>query len=169
MTIATALPDFVLRTASINDCQQILDFIKELAEYEKLSHEVVATVATLKETLFGEVSYAQAVLGEYQGKAVGYALFFHNFSTFTGRPGIYLEDLYVQPEMRGKGFGKCLLSYLAKLAVEKRCTRVEWSVLDWNEPSIQFYRSIGAAPMDEWTVQRLDGDELTKFANEFVS
>lgn len=169
MTIATALPDFVLRTASINDCQQILDFIKELAEYEKLSHEVVATVATLEETLFGEVSYAKAVLGEYQGKAVGYALFFHNFSTFTGRPGIYLEDLYVQPEMRGKGFGKCLLSYLAKLAVEKRCTRVEWSVLDWNEPSIQFYRSIGAAPMDEWTVQRLDGDELTKFANEFVS
>ena len=169
MTIATALPDFVLRTASINDCQQILDFIKELAEYEKLSHEVVATVATLEETLFGEVSYAQVVLGEYQGKAVGYALFFHNFSTFTGRPGIYLEDLYVQPEMRGKGFGKCLLSYLAKLAVEKRCTRVEWSVLDWNEPSIQFYRSIGAAPMDEWTVQRLDGDELTKFANEFVS
>jgi GNAT superfamily N-acetyltransferase len=168
MTIATALPDFVLRTASINDCQQILDFIKELAEYEKLSHEVVATVATLEETLFGEVSYAQAVLGEYQGRAVGYALFFHNFSTFTGRPGIYLEDIYVQPEMRGKGFGKCLLSYLAKLAVEKRCSRVEWSVLDWNEPSIQFYRSIGAAPMDGWTIQRLDGDELTKFANEFV-
>ena len=169
MTIATALPDFVLRPATINDCQQILDFIKELAEYEKLSHEVVATVAALEETLFGEVAYAQAVLGEYQGKAVGYALFFHNFSTFTGRPGIYLKDLYVQPEMRGKGFGKCLLSYLAKLAVEKRCTRVEWSVLDWNEPSIQFYRSIGAVPMDEWTVQRLDGDALTSFAAEFES
>ena len=167
MTIATSLPDFVLREATKEDCQQILDFIKELAEYERLSHEVVATVATLEETLFGEVAYAQSVIGEYQGKAVGYALFFHNFSTFTGRPGIYLEDLYVQPEMRGKGFGKCLLAYLAKLAVEKNCTRVEWSVLDWNEPSIQFYRSIGAVPMDEWTVQRLDGDALASFAKEF--
>jgi GNAT superfamily N-acetyltransferase len=113
------------------------------------------------------VAYAQSVIGEYQGTAVGYALFFHNFSTFTGRPGIYLEDLYVQPHMRGKGFGKCLLAYLARLAVDKGCTRVEWSVLDWNEPSIQFYRSIGAAPMDEWTVQRLDGEALASFAKEF--
>ena len=167
MTIATSLTDFVLRKATIEDCPQILAFIEELAEYEKLAHEVVATVETLEETLFGEVAYAQAVIGEYQGKAVGYALFFHNFSTFTGRPGIYLEDLYVQPAMRGKGMGKCLLAYLAKLAVDKNCTRVEWSVLDWNEPPIQFYRSIGAAPMDEWTVQRLDGEELASFAKEF--
>ena len=158
MIIDTSLPDFVLRKATVEDCPLILSFIRELAEYEKLLHEVVASVETLEETLFGEVAYAQSVIGEYQGTAVGYALFFHNFSTFTGRPGIYLEDLYVQPHMRGKGFGKCLLAYLARLAVDKGCTRVEWSVLDWNEPSIQFYRSIGAAPMDEWTVQRLDGE-----------
>ena len=167
MTIATPLPDFILRKATAKDCPLILSFIKELAEYEKLLHEVIASVDILEESLFGEMAYAQAVIGEYQGTAIGYALFFHNFSTFTGRPGIYLEDLYVKPHMRGKGFGKCLLAYLAKLAVDTGCTRVEWSVLDWNEPSIQFYRSIGAAPMDEWTVQRLDGDALASFAKEF--
>lgn len=167
MIIPTALPDFQIRHANVDDCATILGFIKELAEYEKLSHEVVATIATLEETLFGDPAYAQVIIAEHQGAAVGYALFFHNFSTFTGRPGIYLEDLYVQPQCRGKGFGKSLLSYIAKLAVDKRCTRVEWSVLDWNEPSIQFYRSIGALPMDEWTVQRLDGKALTEFAGEF--
>lgn len=139
----------------------------ELAVYEKLAHEVVATVEILEDSLFGERSYAEVVIAEYQGNAVGYALFFNNFSTFTGRPGIYLEDLYVSPDMRGKGFGKCLLAYLAKIAVDRNYTRVEWSVLDWNEPSIKFYRSIGAAPMDEWTVQRLDGEELQNFAREF--
>ena len=163
----TSLPDFVLRKATVEDCPLILSFIRELAEYEKLLHEVVASVEKLEETLFGEVAYAQSVIGEYRGTAVGYALFFHNFSTFTGRPGIYLEDLYVQPHMRGQGFGKCLLAYLARLAVDKGCTRVEWSVLDWNEPSIQFYRSIGATPMDGWTVQRLDGEALASFAKEF--
>ena len=167
MNIATSLPDFVLRKATVEDCPLILGFIRELADYEKLLHEVVASVETLEESLFGKVAYAQSVIGEYQGTAVGYALFFNNFSTFTGRPGIYLEDLYVQPHMRGQGFGKCLLAYLARLAVDKGCTRVEWSVLDWNEPSIQFYRSIGAAPMDEWTVQRLDGEALASFAKEF--
>ena len=167
MIIETALPDFQLRQATRDDCALILGFIQELADYEKLSHEVVATPAILEETLFGDKAYAEVIIGEYQGSAVGYALFFHNFSTFTGRPGIYLEDLYVQPAMRGKGFGKCLLAYLAKLAVERNCTRVEWSVLDWNEPSIQFYRSIGAIPMDEWTVQRLHGDALSSFAAEF--
>ena len=167
MTIATPLPDFILRKATAKDCPLILSFIRELAEYEKLLHEVIASVDILEESLFGEMAYAQAVIGEYQGTAVGYVLFFHNFSTFTGRPGIYLEDLYVKPHMRGKGFGKCLLAYLAKLAVDKGCTRVEWSVLDWNEPSIQFYRSIGAVPMDDWTVQRLDGDALASFAKEF--
>ncbi len=167
MIIETALPDFRLRQATKDDCGLILGFIKELAEYEKLAHEVVASAETLEESLFGEKPYAEVVIGEYQQSAVGYALFFHNFSTFTGRPGIYLEDLYVQPTMRGKGFGKCLLAYLAKLAVERDCTRVEWSVLDWNEPSIQFYRSIGAIPMDEWTMQRLHGEALTSFANEF--
>ncbi len=167
MIIPTSLPDFHIRHATIDDCALILGFIKELAEYEKLSHEVVATVGGLEETLFGDPAYAQVIIAEYAGEAVGYALFFHNFSTFTGRPGIYLEDLYVQPRFRGKGFGKSLLSYIAKLAVDLNCTRVEWSVLDWNEPSIQFYRSIGAKPMDEWTVQRLDGDALTNFASQF--
>jgi len=166
-SLSTSIPNFQIREANIGDCELILGFIKELADYEKLSHEVVASVETLEETLFGDPAYAQVIIAEYQGDAVGYALFFHNFSTFTGRPGIYLEDLYIQPQFRGKGFGKSLLSYIAKLAVEKRCTRVEWSVLDWNEPSIQFYRSIGAKPMDEWTVQRLDGEELNAFASEF--
>ena len=168
MIISTALPDFQIRHASKGDCPLILGFIKELADYEKLSHEVVATPAILEESLFGDTPYAQVIIAEYQGNAVGYALFFHNYSTFTGRPGIYLEDLYVQPQYRGKGFGKSLLSYIAKLAVDRNCTRVEWSVLDWNEPSIQFYRSIGAKPMDEWTVQRLDGEELDQFAAQFA-
>ena len=167
MIIPTALPDFQIRHANVDDCATILGFIKELAEYEKLSHEVVASIDTLEESLFGDPAYAQVIIAEHLGVAVGYALFFHNYSTFTGRPGIYLEDLYVQPQFRGKGFGKSLLSYIAKLAVDKRCTRVEWSVLDWNEPSIQFYRSIGAQPMDEWTVQRLDGNALAEFAGEF--
>lgn len=167
MSIATGIPEFELREADIGDCQLILDFIKELADYEKLSHEVVATVAVLQSTLFGEHSYAEVIIAEYQNKPVGYALFFHNFSTFTGRPGIYLEDLYVKPTMRGKGFGKSLLAYIAKLAVTRQCTRFEWSVLDWNEPSIQFYRSIGAKAMDEWTVQRLDGKALHALAQTF--
>jgi len=168
MKQATSVPDFTIRSATVDDCALILDFIQELADYEKLSHEVVATVATLAETLFGEKAYAEVTIGEYQGEAVGYSLFFHNFSTFTGRPGIYLEDIYVKPEMRGKGCGKLMLAYIAKLAVDRNCTRVEWSVLDWNETSIQFYRSIGAAPMDGWTVQRLDGSELTDFAQQFT-
>jgi len=167
MLLATGIPDFTIRSATVEDCTLILSFIQELADYEKLSHEVVATVAILEESLFGEKSYAEVTIGEYQGKAVGYSLFFHNFSTFTGRPGIYLEDIYVQPQMRGKGFGKLLMAYIAKLAVQRNCTRVEWSVLDWNEPSIKFYRSIGAAPMDGWTVQRLDGTELADFAQQF--
>ncbi|PCJ16929.1 MAG: GNAT family N-acetyltransferase [SAR86 cluster bacterium] len=164
MKISTNVAGFNVRSAGVDDCAIILGFIKELADYEKLSHEVVATVEVLQETLFGEQSYAEVLIGEYEGTPVAYSLFFHNFSTFTGRPGIYLEDIYVQPEMRGKGIGKFMLSYIAKLAVERKCTRVEWSVLDWNEPSIQFYRSIGADPMNGWTVQRLDGSELTEFA-----
>jgi GNAT superfamily N-acetyltransferase len=167
MTITTSLPDLNIRHATVEDCQTILGFIVELAIYEKLEHEVVATTATLEETLFGATQYAQCIIAEYQSKPVGYALFFNNFSTFTGRPGIYLEDLYVQPKMRGKGFGKNLLAYLAKLAVDSNFTRVEWSVLDWNKPAIDFYRSIGAQPMEGWTAQRLDGDQLQAFAKEF--
>jgi len=168
MNISTALPGFIIRSATLDDCQLILNFIKELAAYEKLSDQVVATADTLGDSLFGERAYAEVLIGEYEGSAVGYALYFHNYSTFTGRPGIYLEDLYVKPELRGKGFGKSLLAYIARLAVERNCTRVEWSVLDWNEPSIQFYRSIGAAPLDEWTVQRLDGSALENFAEQFA-
>lgn len=167
MKITTSVPEFTIRAAGVDDCAVILGFIKELAEYEKLSHEVVATVETLQESLFGEKGYAEVLIGEFEGSPVAYSLFFHNFSTFTGRPGIYLEDIYVQAKMRGKGMGKALLSYIAKLAVERKCTRIEWSVLDWNEPSIQFYRSIGATPMDGWTIQRLDGEELTNFAKQF--
>jgi len=166
MTISTYLKGFFIRDTTVEDSELILNFIKKLAEYEQLSHEVVATVETLRETLFGEKAYAEVVIGEFEGVPAGYALFFHNFSTFTGRPGIYLEDIYINKEMRGKGFGKCLLAYIAKLAVERNCTRVDWSVLDWNEPSIQFYRSIGAIPMEAWTVQRLHGDALLSFAGE---
>lgn len=167
MQLTTSLKDFTLRSATVEDVPSILGFIIELAEYEKLAHEVVATEDTLRETLFGPTPYAQVIIAELAGVAVGYALFFHNFSTFTGRPGIYLEDLYVQPQYRGRGFGKLLLAYLARKAVDMNCTRVEWSVLDWNQPAIDFYRSIGALPMDGWTVQRLDGDRLVKFAKEF--
>lgn len=167
MQLKTHLDDFTLRSATIDDVPSILGFIIELAEYEKLAHEVVATEDTLRETLFGPTPYAQVIIAELAGVPVGYALFFHNFSTFTGRPGIYLEDLYVQPKHRGQGFGKLLLAYLARKAVDMNCTRVEWSVLDWNQPAIDFYRSIGALPMDGWTVQRLDGDRLASFAKEF--
>ena len=167
MKITTSLSGFCIRSGRIEDCDIILGFIKELAEYEKLSHEVMATVDILQESLFGPTRHAETLIGEFEGSPVAYALFFHNFSTFTGRPGIYLEDIYVQPDFRGKGMGKLILSYIAKLAIERQCTRVEWSVLDWNEPSIQFYRSIGAEPLDEWTVQRLDGSALSNFAQQF--
>ncbi|MCB0360680.1 MAG: GNAT family N-acetyltransferase, partial [Bdellovibrionales bacterium] len=138
-----------------------------LAEYERLSHEVVSSEADLAEALFGERPYAEVVIGEYKQSPVSFALFFHNYSTFVGKPGLYLEDLYVKPEMRGKGFGKVMLAYLARLARERGCGRFEWSVLDWNEPALQFYRSIGAVPMDEWTVQRLDGSALEQLADTF--
>ncbi len=162
--IATGLADFALREARSEDCGLILSLIRELAAYEKLAHEVVATEEVLRETLFGEHPRAEVVIGEHRGVAVAYALFFHNFSTFTGRPGIYLEDIYVKPEMRGRGYGKCLLAHVAGLAVERECARMEWSVLDWNEPSIRFYRSLGAVAMDEWTVQRLAGPALDEVA-----
>lgn len=153
-----------IRPAHVQDCELILSFIRELAVYEKLEHELIATPEILAETLFGPKPYAEVLIAEYEGKAVGYALFFHSFSTFNGRPGIYLEDVYVQPALRGKGIGKSLMSYLAKLAIERKCARFEWSVLDWNAPSIAFYRSIGAQPMDGWTVQRVTGTALEALA-----
>jgi len=159
--------NFVIRKATQSDCGLILEFIKELAAYEKLSHEVVTDVKTLEETLFGETPYAKVVIGEYKNKAVVFALYFHNFSTFLGRPGLYLEDLYVNPDMRGKGLGKIMLSYLAKTAIDLGCGRFEWWVLDWNETAINFYQSLGAEAMDEWTVNRVAGDALLKLAKSF--
>jgi GNAT superfamily N-acetyltransferase len=157
-------PNFTIRSATIEDTALILRFIQELADYEKLLHEVVADETTLKQNLFGKTPHAKVIIGEYQGKPVSFALYFHNFSTFLGRPGIYLEDLYVQPDMRGKGLGKILLGYLASLAKELNCGRLEWWVLDWNKPAIDFYQSLGAQPMDEWTVNRVTGEALDKLA-----
>jgi GNAT superfamily N-acetyltransferase len=158
--------DFQIRTATEADVPVILQFIRKLADYEKLSHEVTATPELLREKLFGERRYAEVLIGVSQGRPIGFALFFHNFSTFLGKPGIYLEDLFVDVEHRGKGFGKALLSRLAALAVERDCGRLEWSVLDWNEPSIKFYRALGAVPMDEWIVYRVTGDALRALARQ---
>lgn len=148
-----------IRTATEEDVPLLLHFIKELAEYEHLSHEVMATEETLRESLFGR-RVAETLLAYSGDEPAGFALFFHNFSTFLGRPGIYLEDLYVRPEYRGSGIGRTLLVHIAKLAGERGCGRFEWSVLDWNEPSIGFYKSLGAVAMDDWTVYRLSGDAL---------
>lgn len=156
-----------IRQANIADCPLILKFIRELADYEKLLHEVVADVPALEASLFGDKPYAEVVIAEYQGQAVGFALFFYNYSTFLGRPGLYLEDLYIQPEMRGRGFGKTLLAYLANLALARNCGRLEWWVLDWNQPAKDFYQPLGAEPMDDWTVNRVTGDALSKLASHF--
>lgn len=164
--VETKKENFKIRFAEEKDVKLILDFIKELADYEKLLHEVVATEEILMESLFIRKA-AEVVIAEYKDEPIGFALFFHNFSTFLGRPGIYLEDLYIRPEMRGRGYGKTLLSFLAKLALDRNCGRFEWWCIDWNEPSIEFYKSIGAEPMDEWTVYRVHGDALTDLAEEF--
>jgi GNAT superfamily N-acetyltransferase len=163
----TQIPGFTIRFANEPDVPLILQFIRGLAEYERLTHEVTATEELLRETLFGARRVAEVIIGEYAGEPVGFALFFHNFSTFLGRPGIYLEDLFVRPEMRGRGFGRVLLTYLAKLARDRRCGRLEWSVLDWNEPAIGFYKRLGAVAMDEWTTYRLTGESLDRQAQEF--
>lgn len=154
---------FEIRFASENDVSIIYDFICRLAEYENMLSDVVATPELLKEWIF-EKKKAEVILAVENGKEVGFALFFHNFSTFLGRAGIYLEDLFVLPEYRGNGYGKALLKKLAEIAVERECGRLEWSCLDWNKPSIDFYLSLGAKPMDEWTVYRMAGDTLTEFA-----
>lgn len=153
-----------IRPASEEDVPLILSFIKELAEYERLSHEVSATEELLRFHLFGERREAEVVIGQHADEPAGFALFFHNFSTFLGRPGIYLEDLYVKPAFRGNGIGRAMLVYLAGLARERDCGRLEWSVLDWNEPAIGLYRGIGAVPMDDWTVYRVAGEALQKLA-----
>ena len=161
------MSNFEMRFAEPSDVPLVLQFVKELAEYEKLTHEVVATEETLLESLFGGRRGAEVILGYYDGQPVSFAVFFQNFSTFLGRSGIYLEDLYVKPEIRGKGIGRAMLSYLAKIAKERHCGRLEWSVLDWNEPAISFYKKLGAVSMDEWTVFRVTAQALTHLANEF--
>jgi len=154
---------FEIRYANENDVGIIFDFICRLADYEKMLGDVVATPELLKEWIF-EKKKAEVIFAVCDGKEIGFALFFHNFSTFLGRAGIYLEDLFVLPEYRGNGYGRALLKKLAEIAVERDCGRLEWSCLDWNKPSIDFYLSLGATPMDEWTVYRMAGEKLTEFA-----
>jgi GNAT superfamily N-acetyltransferase len=152
--------NLLIRPSTVEDVPLILDFIRGIAEYEKLSHEVTATEADIRESLFGKRPAAECVLAFWDGKPSGFAVYFHNFSTFLGKAGLYLEDLFVKPEFRGKGIGKALLLHLAGIAKELRCGRFEWAVLDWNTPAIEFYKKLGAKPMDEWTVYRLAGKAL---------
>jgi len=155
-----------IRAATKADVSIILKFIGELAEYEKLAHQMVATEALLLRHLFGPRPMAEVRIARLDGNDVGFALFFHNFSTFLGRPGIYLEDIYVQPQARGKGVGTALLKEVARLAVERECGRLEWSVLDWNEPSIGFYLKLGATPLSDWTTYRVTGEALAKLGKD---
>ena len=157
--------DLSLSLATEQDLPQILTFIKALAEYERLADAVVATEEGLRNSLFGARPYAECIIARFEGQPAGFALFFHNFSTFLGRPGIYLEDLFVNPELRGKGIGRALLQRLAQLALERNCGRLEWSVLDWNQSAIGFYKSIGAVSLDEWTIFRLRGNDLKLLAS----
>lgn len=150
----------MIRPATVDDMPQVLGLIQELADYEKMSDEVIATVADLEQTLFGPAQSAACLVATVEDRVVGMAIFFTNYSTFLAKPGLYLEDLYVQPAFRGKGIGKGLLTAVAKQAVTRNCGRMEWSVLDWNQPAIDFYESLGARPMSGWTVYRLTGDAL---------
>jgi GNAT superfamily N-acetyltransferase len=155
-----------IRPATIDDAALVLELIVGLAEYERLPNEVVATEERVRESLFGPRPDAEVIIAELDGEPVGFALFFHNYSTFLARRGLYLEDLFVKPVARGRGVGRALLARLAALAVERDCGRLEWSVLDWNEDAIRFYRSVGAVGMDDWTVQRLTGDSLLRLASQ---
>jgi GNAT superfamily N-acetyltransferase len=155
-----------IKPANVRQVQLILDFIREIAEYEKLVHEVVADKKTLRNTLFGKNKSAEVVIGYCQGKPVGYALFFYNYSSFIGRHGLYIEDIYIKPEHRGKGYGKAFMVYLARIARDKKCGRMEWAVLTWNEPSIKFYKKLGAVSMDDWRIFRLSGDALKKLETQ---
>ena len=156
----------MIRPATAADVPTIARLIRGLAEYERLSHAVALDEDRLREHLFGPRPYAEVLLAEDAGAVVGFALFFHNYSTFRAKPGIYLEDLFVEPAHRGKGHGKALLISLARLALARDCARVEWSVLNWNEPSIRFYQALGAEPLDEWTAYRLTGEALAKLAGD---
>lgn len=156
--------DLQIVPATERDVPLILSFIRELAEYEHLAHEVAVTEPLLREHLFGACRCAEVILGYARNEPVAFALFFQSFSTFLGRPGIYLEDLYVRPAFRGRGIGRAMLRHVARLAIERRCGRFEWAVLDWNEPAIKFYESLGAKPMNDWTTFRLTGEALQRFA-----
>ncbi len=158
------MPTPAIRKATVKDAGLIHHFIVELAIYEKAEHEVLASVEDIEKSIFGDQSIAYALICEVDNNPVGFAVYFYNYSTWLGRNGLYLEDLYVSPEHRGIGAGKALLQHLAKIAVDEKCGRFEWRVLDWNEPSIQFYDSIGALPQNEWIGYRLDGEALNKFA-----
>ncbi|HEY7216865.1 MAG TPA: GNAT family N-acetyltransferase [Candidatus Binatia bacterium] len=155
---------FHIQAATKADVPVIFSFIQKLADYERLSHEVTATEKSLTETLFGRRRTAEVAIGYFKRKPVGFVLFFHNYSTFLGQPGIYIEDLFVDEEFRRRGFGSALLRYVATLATDRSCGRLEWSVLDWNEPAVNFYKKIGAVPMSEWTVFRVTGEKLAKLA-----
>jgi GNAT superfamily N-acetyltransferase len=156
----------MIRPAIEEDAPVIFSLIKELAEYEHLSHEVVASVNDIRKTLFGERPFAETLVGEYKKLPVSFALFFYNFSTFLGKPGIYLEDLYVQPKHRGKGFGSKMLAHIAALAKQRNCGRFEWSVLNWNSPAIRTYEKLDATPMKEWILYRLSGEALDRLADK---
>lgn len=159
------MQNFTIRHAQENDCELILTFIKELAKYEKMENDVVATISSLHEWIF-EKQVANVIFALEDGKEIGFALYFHNFSTFVGKAGIYLEDIFILPEYRGKGYGKAIFRYLAKTAKEKNCGRLEWCCLDWNKPSIDFYLSMGAKPLNEWTVYRLSEDKFDELVSE---
>ncbi|GBD89633.1 acetyltransferase YpeA [bacterium BMS3Abin04] len=162
------MKNFVIKKAKKKDAGTILTFIKKLADYENLSHQVTATEELLTESLFGPNAAAECAIGYYNNKPVCFALYFHNFSTFLGKPGLYLEDLFVLPEFRGNGFGKVMLTYLAKLAVERGCGRFEWAVLDWNEPALKFYKSLSAESHNEWIIHRVSGNALYKLAESNI-
>lgn len=157
-------PQLSIRPVREDEVGLVMDFIRELAEYERLGHEVTATAADIRAALFGPRPYAEAVIGCIDGVACGFALFFHNFSTFVGKPGLYLEDLYVRPAARGRGLGSALLAWLAQLALARGCGRFEWSVLDWNEPALKVYRGLGARAADDWTLHRVTGEALVRLA-----
>jgi GNAT superfamily N-acetyltransferase len=158
--------NFAIRPATEADAATILDLIKELADYEKLAHAVVATEDDIRKSLFGARPFAEALIGECNGRPISFALFFYNYSTFLGKPGIYLEDLYVKPEHRGNGFGRKMLAHIARIAQENNCGRFEWSVLDWNELAIRTYEQLNAKPMKEWILYRLAGEALDQLAAE---
>ena len=158
--------NFKIRSAAENDVGTIFSLIKELADYERLTHKVVATEGDIRRSLFGERPFAEALIGEYEETPISFALFFYNFSTFVGKPGIYLEDLYVKPEYRSKGFGRKMLVHIARLAIKRDCGRFEWSVLDWNTPAISTYDKLNAKPMQDWILYRLTGEALVELAKE---